>query len=294
MLHSKVQQDRGSVFLKASIADCREPVQLNERPLTDSGASMHLLFRVVFAAACKSTHHKLALDALRYLRGPDATHWQKLFLKHYERYLTGSKAPDTQFKDFRNHVLHVRDNYWGGAPRTARKWYRCLIDDLRAHDWGEAAFSAGVLSHYYTDPIQPFHTGQSSAESKIHRAAEWSITKSYDTLRDILEHEKLAPTFETPSGDDWLEAMVIAGAEFANPHYEELIERYDFERGVKDPPSGLDTESRRILAPLIGHAAIGFARILERAFEEAEVPPPEVSIGRNGSPATLRAAIPWR
>ena len=27
-------------------------------------------------------------------------------------YLDGSKAPDKEFKDFKNHVLHTRDGYW--------------------------------------------------------------------------------------------------------------------------------------------------------------------------------------
>src|SRR5262245_59529730 len=69
--------------------------------------SMALLFRVIFSTACSSTHHKLALDALRHLRGPETEAWTNLFLKHYETYLEGSKAPDNTFKDFKNHVLHV-------------------------------------------------------------------------------------------------------------------------------------------------------------------------------------------
>ena len=41
---------------------------------------MSLLFRVVFANECTSTHHKLALDALRHLKDEDAQQWQNLFL----------------------------------------------------------------------------------------------------------------------------------------------------------------------------------------------------------------------
>ena len=77
---------------------------------------MHLLFRIVYAAHANGTHHKLALDALRFLRAADGEQWQRLFLKNARLYLDGSKAPDTEFKDFKNHVLHVRDGLWGGAP----------------------------------------------------------------------------------------------------------------------------------------------------------------------------------
>jgi hypothetical protein len=70
---------------------------------------MSLLFRIVYAAHANGTHHKLALDALRHLERPDADAWHRVFLKYAELYLAGSKAPDTEFKDFKNHVLHDRD-----------------------------------------------------------------------------------------------------------------------------------------------------------------------------------------
>ena len=77
---------------------------------------MNLLYRIVYAAHATGTHHKLALDALRHLKCTDADRWQRLFLVHAKEYLEGSKAPDNEFKDFKNHVLHTRDGYWGGAP----------------------------------------------------------------------------------------------------------------------------------------------------------------------------------
>ena len=59
---------------------------------------MNLLFKLIVASACRNTHHRLAMDALRQLRGANADLWRSLFLKHYESYLLGSKAPDEQFK----------------------------------------------------------------------------------------------------------------------------------------------------------------------------------------------------
>ena len=92
---------------------------------------MNLLFRVLFASGCRSTHHKLAMDALRHLRGEQAERWQKLFLRFHAEYLDGSKAPDTCFKDFRNHVLHVRDNYWGGAVKSSLRWYTTTVEAVQ-------------------------------------------------------------------------------------------------------------------------------------------------------------------
>jgi len=253
---------------------------------------MNLLFRVVYAAHANGTHHKLALDALRYLECDDAPSWRTVFLKHIEAYLEGSKAPDKEFKDFKNHVLHVRDNYWGGAPEKAESWYQLLVRALREENFGEAAWCAGVLSHYYTDPIHPFHTTQSEAESNIHRAVEWSISKSYNEIRQTGLKQGL-PEIDAGSGETWLKDMVIAGAELSNRDYETLIARYNFDIGVVDPPGGLDDTCRDLVGRLVVYASCGFARILDRAIAEAGVEPPSVNLTLDSFLATLKIPVKW-
>lgn len=238
---------------------------------------MSLLYAVVFASRCRSNHHRLAVDALRHLRAADAEDWRNLLLHYHDEYLKGAKAPDDVFKDFKNHVLHVRDGDWGGAIEACEEWYRRTVRALVAKDWKQAAWSAGVMSHYYVDPIQPFHTHQTEEEGVIHRAVEWSFSKSYKTFQQILERDLGGyPDIATPKGDAWLADMVRAGAKASNPHYELVIDHYDLEKGVKDPPAGLDQELKDTIAKLVGHAAVGFARILDRAFEEAAVKPPKI------------------
>lgn len=238
---------------------------------------MSLLYTVVFETRCRSNHHRLAIDALRHLQSPRAGRWRNLFLHHHEAYLEGAKAPDTEFKDFKNHVLHVRDGEWGGAIEAAEEWYRRTVRALSEKDWKQAAWSAGVMSHYYVDPIQPFHTHQSEEEGVIHRAVEWSFSKSYKTFQAILAERGGYPEIEVPQSENWLADMVRAGANASNPHYETVIEHYNFEIGRKNPPAGLDQEIKDIIAGLVGHAAVGLARILDRAFDEAAVKPPKVS-----------------
>lgn len=252
---------------------------------------MSLLHRVVYAAHAKGTHHKLALDALQRLTLANAEGWQRLFLKHVTLYLQGSKAPDQEFKDFKNHVLHVRDGYWGGAPEKAENWYGHLIAALRDANWSEAVWCAGVLSHYYTDPIHPFHTAQSDAENAIHRAVEWSISRDYDRLKKDAERTHHGVLVEAPTGAHWLREHVIAGAERANAHYERLIAHYDINAGVVDPPAGLDDVARALIGDLLLYAADGFARVLERAFVQAEVAPPDVSLTLETVLATLTIPV---
>ena len=251
---------------------------------------MGVLYRIIYAAHAKGTHHKLALDALAHLEGPDAAAWRRLFLKHAETYMAGSKAPDDVFKDFKNHVLHPRDNFWGGAPATARQWYGKTVAALGEEKWSDAVHAAGILSHYVTDAVHPFHTGQSEAENSIHRAFEWSTAKSYDALKAVASGGAVGEV-TIPDRADWLEEMLRQGAMRANRYYEKLIAHYDINRGVVDPPSGIDPVGQRILGDLILHASRLYGVILGRALAEAKVPPPRVSLSIDLVLATLKIPI---
>jgi len=247
---------------------------------------MNLLFRILYAAHANGTHEKLALDALRHLQIDEVQAWRSLFLNHAAAYLSGAKAPDREFKDFKNHVLHVRDRYWGGAPEKAESWYRLLVRELRANNWEQAVWCAGVLSHYYTDPIHPFHTAQCEAENNIHRAVEWSIARSYDDLRRRgLRYEM--PAVHAGISDTWLKDMVIAGAERANCDYETLIAGYNFQRGVTDPADGFDIPCQNLVGRLLVYASVGFAKILDRALQESAAVAPGVRL----MPETLSAVM---
>lgn len=253
---------------------------------------MSMLLRLLKSSACRSNHHRLAVDALVHLRGTDGEMWRNLFLHHHVEYLKGAKAPDDVFKDFKNHVLHVREGDWGGAPAAAREWYRRTVRALAQQDWPQAVYSAGVMSHYVVDPVQPFHTGQTEEEGIIHRAVEWSLSQTYDKLQLILVQDLDGyPDVSVPSGNDWLEQMVKAGAKLSNPHYETLIDHYNFALGVKKPELGLDQEIKDVVARLIGHATVMLARILERAFAEAAVVPPKVGLTLDTLVAAIKAPI---
>ena len=254
---------------------------------------MSALFRIVYAAHANGTHHKLALDALNHMQRADAETWRRVFLKHVEKFLEGSKAPDKTFKDFKNHVLHVGESYWGGAPEKVEEWYGTTVEALRAGNWADAAYAAGVLSHYYTDPVMPFHTGQTEAENAIHRATEWSINRSYNALRKIGEDRYGLIAVPRRDGADWLKEMTCDGAETAHRYYEKLIAHYDIHRGVVVPEEGLDSISRTFIAELLMYAAEGYGLLLDRAIAEAGVAAPEVSLTVETFLATLKIPSKW-
>lgn len=255
---------------------------------------MSLLFRIVYAAHANGTHHKLALDALKDLSIEGSDKWAKLFLKYSERYLEGSKDPDKLFKDFRNHVLHVQDNFWGGAPDKCREWYDDLVASLVDERWEDAVYSAGVLSHYFTDPIMPFHTAQSEAESAIHRAAEWTVSKSYNQLRRRADKDyKLLMVLRPEDDVDFAANMVREGATISNKYYSHLIAHYNFDRGVVKPEEGYNEMGHVVLAELIQYASRGFALVLDEAIKASGKTAPEVSITAETFIAGLKIPAKW-
>jgi Zinc dependent phospholipase C len=253
---------------------------------------LSLLLSVVFKSVCHSTHHRLAVDALRHLRCPEAERWCDLFLHYRDEYLAGSTAPDERFQDFRNHVVHVAEGNWGGAPQESRRWYGRLVDGLRRREWAEAVFAAGALSHYFSDPFMPLHTARSEEDTKVHRPLEWCIRKSYGRLQQIIERDHGGyPQLETPRSDEWLERMVLTGAELAHEHYDAVLQHFDLARATRDPLAGMDQECQDRIAQCLSHAVIGLARVLERAVAEAEVESLHVETTLQGFVAALGAPL---
>ncbi len=176
---------------------------------------MSLLYKVLYAAHANGTHHKLALRALTLLEGENAELWRRMMLSHAPKLLEGSKAPDKKFKDFQNHVLHPAGSHGGkalgGAPKKAEEWLAKTKTSIASGKWAAAAYEFGVVSHYYTDPWMPFHTGSSEEENVVHRATEWSVNKSFERLWEIAETrmETLAPmldkTIPAAGKDGWME-----------------------------------------------------------------------------------------
>lgn len=254
---------------------------------------MPLLYRILYAAHANGTHHKLALQGLRLMGGANADAWRKMFLGHAEMLLEGSKAPDKVFKDFQNHCLHVADDPsgdWGGACKEAENWYSDTVKALARGDWSYAAYSAGVLSHYYTDPLMPFHTGSSDAEAVIHRAAEWSVSKSFERLWAAAPEVALPPQ---DAGEGWVSQLVRDGAVASHAHYQTLIDDYDFDLGSKEPEKGFGPAATMALSALLAQAASGFARLLERACADSGATPPAVSLTAATALAGLKIPVKW-
>ena len=228
------------------------------------------LLSVLKKAHCRSTHHYFALDALPLVQTPSGRRLVEVLLRFHERYLTGATDPDTRFRDFQNHVIHVKNGYWGGAPRMAHKWYARMQRYLRTNRFSDAAHAAGVLSHYFTDPFQPLHTEQSEREKILHRPVEWSIQQSYQQIFDCWQNSDMEIVFQLSDRTGWLGESMLHASRFANRKCTELLEEFDLLRAVDNPTTGLNAGVQDSLAELFGLAMTGWGRVLERAAAEAE------------------------
>lgn len=252
---------------------------------------MSLLERVIAAHKCRSMHHHIALDALSHLEVEAGEDWKNLMLRHNANLFDGAKAPDSDFKDFKNHVLHVGEGQWGGARDAATEWYAKSVESLRKKNWGRAAYCLGVLSHYYADVCQPFHTGQTEEEGAMHRAVEWSIFKSCDRVKAVVETNGY-PGVDLPKGQGFVADMVLSAAEFSHPFYDIFLDHYNLDAGVKDPVAGLDDTMTEAVASCFAYATKGVATLFSTAILEANVVAPKTHMTVRGYIAASN--IPWR
>lgn len=248
---------------------------------------MNLLFNTLHKFHCRSTHQKLVLDAVNHLSGDSMPRWRNLLLKHHEALLRGAMDPDTKFQDFENHVLSWAASAEKGAQQAARNWYGLLVETLREQNWHEAAYRVGVLSHYYTDLLQPLHAEYTPAAVTLHQLLERSVRHSYDRLRSAAELAKM-PAVRLPQGDRWLERMVEEGAAEARDQQGTLLTQFNIRIAKKNPSRALNGPCRDVLTHLLGHAIAGTAKILERALAEAAVDPPKVTLLPEIAKANLR------
>lgn len=194
----------------------------------------------------------------------------RVLLRHHRRYLLGATDPDTRFRDYQNHVIHVKNGYWGGAPRMAHKWYDRMQRYLRTNRFSDAAHAAGVLSHYFTDPFQPLHTEYSELEKVLHRPIEQSIYRGYSEIYQLWRSSQMKVIFQLSNRVSWLGESMLHGSQYANRKFGVLLDQYDLMSAVENPRTGLSSDARNSLAEIFGLAITGWARVLERAAQEAE------------------------
>ena len=231
---------------------------------------MNVLYRIVRRFHCHCTHHRFAVDALRFVNtnaGQRLTSW---LLRHYRQYLRGAIDPDVRIRDFQNQFIHVDEGYWGGAPRVAHQWYDRLLDHLHRNQFCEAAHAAGVLSHYFTDAFNPLHTISTQRETLVHRPMELSVDWSYERILESWQNDDVRIVMQFSDRPGWLGSAMLHAARIVRKHADILANKYQFYEAIEQPTAGLDANAIRIWSEVFGLAITGWARVIERAASDAE------------------------
>ena len=172
-------------------------------------------------------------------QGMDADLWQRLFLGHAKLYLEGSKAPDNEFKDFKNHVLHTRDGYWGGAPDKGAAgtstWSRRSRSRTGRRRSIAPACSATTTPTPCIPSTPPSRRPRTTFTAPSNGASPRPMMSCALGEGEFRQHRP-SSSARTPTG--WRSWSCRAPR--ANAYYEKLIAHYDIQRGVVDPPAGLD------------------------------------------------------
>lgn len=137
--------------------------------------------------------------------------------------------PDTLGTSSYNHVFKNVGGAQGGPQQAAEEHIR-LLDAYQAGDYLEASRLLGVMSHYYSDVNQPFHTYYYPVGStrktgydgrltvrEIHmdyERAAWTGVKTYG-------EEMLSPRARRPVTD--VRSMAVSSARYARRRYQPLL-----------------------------------------------------------------------
>lgn len=249
---------------------------------------MQTILAILRAAHCRSTHHYFAIDALREVLTPEGTRLAQMLLANFSGYLQGAKDPDSVFKDFENHVVHVSDGYWGGAAKTGEKWLAQAYQQLKGNQWKEAAYSIGVLSHYFSDPWMPLHTGQTPRETTFHRPLEWSVCCAYQEILDLCIVNTSLESFQLPTGERWLTDSIHAGATLSHRYYESIMNDYDLRESGKQPALALGKRSKQELAQIFTWVLTAWGAAIDRIAESCQCSIPEFSLTMPTLMATIQ------
>ncbi|NWF95739.1 MAG: hypothetical protein HXY34_06320, partial [Candidatus Thorarchaeota archaeon] len=212
------------------------------------------------------THKWIVVKAVALL--PDE--WGALFVRYSTELTEGAKLPDDVFKDFQNHCFHPPS--WGGAPSACKRYWEKLVDSLSKGSWSEAVSFAGVVSHYYSDVLNPTHTGQVPREQIVHKFIEWGVGSKLKTYGPRM-------TVRTPLEVDDIEQLVKQSATLSHQYYRIFVDDYDMVRGEQHGwGEGFDEESHQLNMSLLELAIRGTAGLWMKAIRAAGVEPPQVNM----------------
>ncbi len=160
-----------------------------------------------------STHMFMVSTAIEQMS--NAT-WRRVFQFYTPELLSGATTPDQVWQDWDNH-LYYPETGEHNAPWAAQKWFGFARANFSAGNWEDGFFAAGVVSHYFSDPCIPVHTGE-----------YWPGHTGYETeINEKLQFMTLGP-YEESTIDNVTE-LVIQCATYSHQYFDTIHDAYEDE-----------------------------------------------------------------
>ncbi len=139
--------------------------------------------------------------------------WKKAFEYYLPELMTGSTTPDQAWQDWDNH-LYYPETGEHNAPNAAELWYDYAKANFTAGNWEKGFLAAGVMSHYFSDPCIPLHTGPGHPG---HAGYESDINANLSIIEVSTPSETLITDVSTE---------VVAAATRSHVYYEMIVAAY--------------------------------------------------------------------
>ena len=216
----------------------------------------------------RPVHYRILMDALELASSPPACPLVSMVRRHRRMAWLGCRDPDIRFRDFHNHVVHVTDGYWGGAPRLAHRWYERMVTAAAGGDWRLAVRACGTMVHYVTDPLHPLHTAQCDRSRRDQLTIKSIGWRNYDRWRDEWIASAGRVVCALSSEPVWLGEAVLHGARRAHRHYGTLLHDIDITQTTTDLDAPFGRRFADAHVEMVGVAVTLVAAILERAARD--------------------------
>lgn len=132
--------------------------------------------------------------------------------------------PDTISRDYHNHAYDRWGLvYYGNAPKKIEAYYNKAVIAYKYGDFVAASRYVGLMSHYYTDCVNPLHTDGSRAEVGMHRVWERAV----DTRLDSPGENRWWLAYDGYQYFSSVETKSISGARYAHQYYGALVRSYN-------------------------------------------------------------------
>ena len=195
--------------------------------------------------------------------------------------------PDTVAHDVRYHDYVPRNGgHVGAAPERTAVYFELVRDALQAGDTATASRLLGMLTFYYTDAVNPLHTGACRSERRMHRRFELRVMALLNSdsrfersvcaaLAGSDTAESATASARAAGAAQNVAAFTAASSARAHRFYRSLVRTY--------LRHGFSRIASRIAATTLERSVHGVATLIEAAAQPAAVPTPPSS----GSPVLL-------